>query len=234
MVETKAPSGYILPTGQWSVTIKNSSPTPIVFKSIDGAPDVKTVTIGTSFEYQIENELSHNFKFRKVDPDGLALAGASFQLYRCDDTSSGHTHDDLADIEGNGSSCWKPISETPVVSGENGFVEFTDIEEGEYRLAEVAAPEGYELPKGQWAIQVNYTDKENPIKITAKGNSLPPAFKKVETSDGSYEYQVINRKKQDLPIMGGTGNSNYLRYGSIMLILAWLLRKRKKEECYGS
>lgn len=234
LVETKAPSGYILPTGQWSVTIKNSSPTPIVFKSIDGAPDVKTVTIGTSFEYQIENELSHNFKFRKVDPDGLALAGASFQLYRCDDTSSGHTHDDLADIEGNGSSCWKPISETPVVSGENGFVEFTDIEEGEYRLAEVAAPEGYELPKGQWAIQVNYTDKENPIKITAKGNSLPPAFKKVETSDGSYEYQVINRKKQDLPIMGSTGNSNYLRYGSIMLILAWLLRKRKKEECYGS
>lgn len=234
LVETKAPSGYILPTGQWSVTIKNSSSTPIVFKSIDGAPDVKTVTIGTSFEYQIENELSHNFKFRKVDPDGLALAGASFQLYRCDDTSSGHTHDDLADIEGNGSSCWKPISETPVVSDENGFVEFKDIEEGEYRLAEVEAPKGYELPKGQWAIQVDYTDKENPITITAKGNSLPPAFKKVETSDGSYEYQVINRKKQDLPIMGSTGNSNYLRYGGIMLILAWLLRKRKKEECYGS
>lgn len=169
-----------------------------------------------------------------MDPDGLALAGASFQLYRCDDTSSGHTHDDLADIEGNGSSCWNPISDTPIVSDENGFVEFTNLDDGEYRLAEVAAPEGYELPKGQWAIQVNYTDKENPIKITAKGNSLPPAFKKVETSDGSYEYQVINRKKQDLPIMGGTGNSNYLRYGSIMLILAWLLRKRKKEECYGS
>ena len=234
LVETAAPNGYVLPEGQWKVTINNEAAKPVVIDSLEGAPAVKTVTIGTSFEYQIENELSHNFKFRKVDPDGLALAGASFQLYRCDDTSSGHTHDDLADIEGNGSSCWNPISDTPIVSDENGFVEFTNLDDGEYRLAEVAAPEGYELPKGQWAIQVNYTDKENPIKITAKGNSLPPAFKKVETSNGSYEYQVINRKKQDLPIMGGTGNSNYLRYGSIMLILAWLLRKRKKEECYGS
>lgn len=71
----------------------------------------------------IENVKPGSLSVRKVDASTKEpLAGAQFQLYSIDDA---------------------PIGQ-PKTSGLDGYVRWTDLEEGFYQVEEVAAPEGYE------------------------------------------------------------------------------------------
>lgn len=207
--ELTTADGYSLDTGLYPFTVE---------------PDAKgEIQIGNiSQEHPVmnypEGPLSP-FVFRKVNEEGTPLANAVFRLYRCDQK---HTHDELvnADI----SDCWKEVDGlSPVTSTAEGIVDFGKLPDGDYQLIETEAPQGYALPKGQWYIHV-----ENGIEIQAKGSPMPPAFARVDTA--VYEFQLVNRRIRELPILGGQGVYLYMGGGSLLLIAAWQLMKRRKGE----
>ena len=166
------------------------------------------------------------FSFRKVDAHGRGLPGAVFRLYLCMEE---HEHIQIA---GEG-SCFKEIEGlSPVTGGEDGMVYFGELPQGSYQLEEVQAPEGYECPKGQWYIRID-PEAESPITIQAreKDGEVPPAFMTVEQNGQSgWEYRLLNYKKQELPMAGGTGTIPYVGGGGVLLSMAGLLWKKRRKE----
>ncbi len=204
----------------------------------DGTGGDETGSDGTEGEETAQGKIILNypegeripFGFRKVDDHGRGLPGAVFRLYMCTNREPGHEHSQLAGED----SCFKEIEGlSPVTGGEDGMVYFGELPQGSYQLEEVQAPEGYECPKGQWYIRVDPED-ENPITIQAreKDGEVPPAFMKVEQNGQSgWEFRLLNYKKQELPMAGGTGTIPYVGGGGALLSMAGLLwKKRRKEE----
>lgn len=163
------------------------------------------------------------FAFRKINKDGIPLAGAAFHLYQCDKE---HTHADR--VMDTIMDCWKEVDGlSPRTSDKDGIVNFNDLPDGDYQLKETKAPHGYALPEGEWFIHVD-AKAEQPIMIIGKGEVLPPAFQKVDAE--MYQYQLINNRETNLPVMGGTGMYLYIGGGSFLLMVAGMLSKKRKKE----
>ena len=242
--ELATAEGYALDEKKYYFTVKpDSSGLLAVTEEPEAAGGDETETGGTGIEGLEEGGTAQEkiilnypegdkipFGFRKVDDHGRGLPGAVFRLYMCTNREPGHEHSQLA---GEG-SCFKEIEGlSPVTGGEDGMVYFGELPQGSYQLEEVQAPEGYECPKGQWYIRVDPED-ENPITIQAreKDGEVPPAFMKVEQNGQSgWEFRLLNYKKQELPMAGGTGTIPYVGGGGALLSMAGLLwKKRRKEE----
>ena len=242
--ELATAEGYALDEKKYYFTVKpDSSGLLAVTEEPEAAGGDETETGGTGSEGSEEGGTAQEkiilnypegeripFGFRKVDDHGRGLPGAVFRLYMCTNREPGHEHSQLAGED----SCFKEIEGlSPVTGGEDGMVYFGELPQGSYQLEEVQAPEGYECPKGQWYIRVDPED-ENPITIQAreKDGEVPPAFMKVEQSGQSgWEFRLLNYKKQELPMAGGTGTIPYVGGGGALLSMAGLLwKKRRKEE----
>lgn len=118
----------------------------------------------------------------------------------------------------------KSESSIEFVTNENGYVDFGELPRGEYRLIEWETNEGYQLPKGQWAVTIG-----DEITILSKGDSLQPAFM-VETNSGENSYKLPNRKELDLPLMGAENIPPYTLMGLGVILgaaLMWLVSWRK-------
>lgn len=216
MKELATAEGYQLSEDIWSFTVEA------------GSKGLITVE-GISEDHAVINypEGGAGFAFRKIDERNKPLAGAVFTLYWCKNTEEGHIHSELAGTDG---SCWveigKGLSKT---SGADGIVDFGNLPNGDYQLKETQAPDGYELPEGQWRIHVD-SEAVNQIKIEACGENTPPAFRKAEDT-ATYQYQLPNYKRRELPLSGGLGLFPYMGGGSVLLSAAsLLLKKRRKEE----
>ena len=242
--ELATAEGYALDEKKYYFTVKpDSSGLLAVTEEPEAAGGDETETGGTGSEGSEEGGTAQEkiilnypegeripFGFRKVDDHGRGLPGAVFRLYMCTNREPGHEHSQLAGED----SCFKEIEGlSPVTGGEDGMVYFGELPQGSYQLEEVQAPEGYECPKGQWYIRVDPED-ENPITIQAreKDGEVPPAFMKVEQNGQSgWEFRLLNYKKQELPMAGGTGTIPYVGGGGALLSMAGLLwKKRRKEE----
>ncbi|MEG0991031.1 MAG: SpaA isopeptide-forming pilin-related protein [Gordonibacter sp.] len=129
------------------------------------------------------------FGFTKVNAQGLPLAGAAFRLYECRTAeNSGHVHDQLADLYGNDpGNCWHELVER--LSDANGRTILGILPDGEYRLAEVSAPYGSEVPYGQWKLIVDSkaVDKGSRIKLEyiAAGGEIDPGTVVVVDASGT-------------------------------------------------
>ena len=242
--ELATAEGYALDEKKYYFTVEpDSSGLLAVTEESEAAGGDETETGGTGIEGleeggTVQEKIILNypegdkipFGFRKVDDHGRGLPGAVFRLYMCTNREPGHEHSQLA---GEG-SCFKEIEGlSPVTGGEDGMVYFGELPQGSYLLEEVQAPEGYECPKGQWYIRID-PEIENPITIQAreKDGEVPPAFMKVEQNGQSgWEFRLLNYKKQELPMAGGTGTIPYVGGGGALLSMAGLLwKKRRKEE----
>ncbi len=242
--ELATAEGYALDEKKYYFTVEpDSSGLLAVTEESEAAGGDETETGGTGIEGleeggTVQEKIILNypegdkipFGFRKVDDHGRGLPGAVFRLYMCTNREPGHEHSQLA---GEG-SCFKEIEGlSPVTGGEDGMVYFGELPQGSYQLEEVQAPEGYECPKGQWYIRID-PEIENPITIQAreKDGEVPPAFMKVEQNGQSgWEFRLLNYKKQELPMAGGTGTIPYVGGGGALLSMAGLLwKKRRKEE----
>lgn len=99
--------------------------------------------------------------FIKVDGSGFditniqeddVLSGAQFQLYGYVG-SQWETHgQQLLDVSSVDSNVWKNVG--VATSQSDGSITFVDLLPGNYRLVETKAPDGYQLPKGQWNLLV--------------------------------------------------------------------------------
>ena len=218
LLETQAPPGYVTPTG-------------------DDAKFAFVVTEGSTAKVPVsaENEPAPDdldFWFIKTDKNDKPLAGVQFELYACKMAGTeGHTHSELATNEAD--CCWD-VS-TPyrsAASDSAGKVLFAGLETSEYMLAETKTLPGYQLPTGQWLIQVDAA--AGTISITAKGKDLPPAFKVTTGEDGDKTYSLPNYTKIKLPASGGLSEmlvttAGILLLGTAALMSVFAIRKRHKK-----
>ena len=147
------------------------------------------------------------------------LPGAEFRLYRYIgeswETDKGTTINPSSEY-----AIWKQMGDA-VLSDENGVVTFTELQAGNYRLVETSAPDGYQLPDGQWNITLTISKEDSGYvgDIGApEAVERPPAFSEV---DGIY--YLINYKPINPPITGGDGGEDFRIGGSLLMFTGLVL-----------
>ncbi len=173
-------------------------------------------------------EVGVPFSFTKTDAAGAALAGASFTLFSCSNAAHTQASDHSERVTNGAGCCWKAgdaVQEAE--SGADGKVSFTGLGQGQYMLVETAAPEGYELPHGQWMVDVDVASSTFSITARGEDGNLPPAFKK-DAATGAYS--VANYRKWTMPLAGGTGTIAFTAAGSALVAAAcaWILLAGRK------
>ena len=200
--ETKSPKGYLLSeenTGIWSVEEHDAE---IQYTAKDSRrPGSITVT--------------------KQNTDGQPLFGATFLLeYKDGDTWKPVYHSDSLAKGGTSAA----VSDGKLTTDESGTITFENLwadEEVQYRLTEVAAPEGYELlkePVFEGTLPISYPDGK--VSVTPD-----------EVIDGTaYFYDlpitVQNGHIYTLPMTGGSGFP-FVPLGVAMLLIGFTLHVAK-------
>ena len=181
--------GFVLPGGTWILTV-NTDPDEgekeIQIEKKD-KNDSTTPEFKENGELVVENEPKIPFSFIKVDEKtGNALAGAEFTLYQVDE---------------NDADKWSIVGE-PVVSSEEGIVDFGRLKQGEYFLKETKSPKGYLKPTGYWKVTIAVTKEDNK-KVTFEAKGDVPAI----SGDYKEGFKVSNRETSRLPKLGGKGTT---------------------------
>lgn len=217
---TKGEGYTVEVTGTPAGTIAERSYTGTI---TDGA----TVTVGYTNTWEVPEA---DFSFTKVDgssgslnEDGTLnpenytkLPGAEFTLWRYTGNDWDTASQQLLDT--SNTTGWEKV--TDVTSGENGLTVVPKLTTGNYRLVETKAPDGYQLPKGQWNLEVTVTAADNAeFKIAAVVASDTPAF----AADADGNYYLMNYKPVDPPITGGDGRNMFLFGGSLLAGIGLLL-----------
>ena len=169
-----------------------------------------------------------DYSFTKVDGEGfdqsnledaILLPGAQFTLYHYSgddwDTDSGVLLDTTQHITN-----WETVM--TVTSDKDGVVLMEDLQAGRYRLVETKAPDGYQLPKGQWNFLVS-RDKETgtwAFDIGAVQNAAQetPAMAWV---DGNF--YLMNYTPIDPPVTGGDGGEDFRIGGGLLMFTGLVL-----------
>lgn len=166
-----------------------------------------------------------DFSFVKVDgstfhsdriTEVTTLSGAQFILYQYQGTAWETDQTALLNPQ-EANANWGQVGST-VTSDEDGVVTFTDLREGNYRLIETVAPDGYQLPKGQWNLTVAITGEENneigTFTMEAIGDSTmdAPAMAQVDQV-----YYLMNYKPINPPITGGDGGETFRIGGGLLM-----------------
>ncbi len=227
--ETKAPANYLPNDKVYMAKVKAGKVTVTL---ADGTTPVSKVV-----NYYALREL--DFSFIKSDPEGNALGGAKFGLYKLTCTDESHDHTALLRLHTDGTltadsaACWTLVS-LQTSASKSGLVTFADLKGNDtYRLVEYAAPSGYTTPAGQWQLVYDTTVTPPVWSITAVGTVAgTPAFEQIEGAQAPY--RLMNYKLPDLPTSGDTGIRPYLLLGTgviaagvALLFLPAALRRRK-------
>ena len=182
-------------------------------------------------------------KFTKVGADDLdtPLAGAKFALYKWTGTPTEYaTHEgDILDTEalngGIASGKWMRAT----TDGADGTItdDFTTLADGEvdlgmlpdgiYTLIETQAPQGYELPVGQWILTIDGSKPDTSagnykIEYSAKGTILPPATA-IEPGDNPGDaptYKIVNVRPFSIGMSGANGTIGITIIGLLLMLLA--------------
>ena len=213
LVETFAPEGFQLPDGHWYIEIA-ADQTITITRSLDEDEnqheDVAFILRDGEWFVGNLNIKVTPFNFFKMDElmysefeNAAFLEGAAFEIYSYEDEDWVLVHTETSD--------------------EDGFVEFILVNDATYRLVEVSAPDGYQIPRGHWIIEI---DEDGEITITAEG-TLVPAFR--ANNDLCY---LGNIREFELPILGGLGvNQTLLTIGLMIMLCAvslYLFIKRRR------
>ena len=201
--------GFILPEGTWTVTVDAHKDEVKVEKT---EKDDSTVP---QFEkkdgiFQVENEPTVPFSFIKVDEKtGNELAGAEFTLYQGDE---------------NDADKWSIVG-GPVVSSEEGIVDFSRLKQGEYFLKETKAPKGYKKQTRYWKVTIAVTDDASK-KVTFEARGDVPAI----SGNHIEGFKVSNRETSLLPKMGGNGTKIFVFSGFMIICCSLVLYFRFKRK----
>jgi len=121
-----------------------------------------------------------SFTFNKVDDEtNAALPKAEFILYKWNDENSSPGANAIVVA---GSTEWNKVGETQISGDVDGLISFSGLTAGIYQLVEEKAPQGYELPAGQWRFTVTLSSVSGEYvlgsisSITEAGGEAPPNF----------------------------------------------------------
>lgn len=157
----------------------------------------------------------------KTDMDSRTITtGAEFALYKAEEFDDGNN---------------KPKDGAVVVTtgttGTNGILFLGELDQGEYRLLETKAPDGYN--RQETAIRITVTGSgvdamqgnRNSV-VVAKGDE---AWVEGQAED-TYQIQVWNNPGVVLPATGGPGTARYTITGMLLILAAATLLLRKRRE----
>lgn len=128
--------------------------------------------------------------FKKVDQDGNALSGASFQLQ--------YKNGDNWNAYGDNQS-----------SGKDGVFEYTKLKPGSYRLIEITAPAGYKKAEDPVAV----FDVDENGRIIRKENIIKPVGGTAEDASNKEEehgikpIEIVNKKEQKISFVKVDANN---------------------------
>lgn len=250
---------------------------PVNIKGYVCTNEYKTITLVTSWQPEStlgEGQKNHitfyyrkaeKLSFVKVDGTGFnvtdiqeddVLSGAQFKLYSYVG-SQWKTHaQQLLDVSSVDNTIWKNVG--TAISQSDGSTTFVDLLPGNYRLVETKAPDGYQLPKGQWNLIVEtkpeatepdeaelQQENSEGVKIDLGEFTLTitaiedaPAFM---VDDHGVLY-LVNYHPIQPPITGGRGIAERMLLGGAMMLggggltLIWFLQNgtpRRKSKMRG-
>ena len=122
-------------------------------------------------------------RFKKVDQDDKALAGASFQLQ--------------IETMKDGSKAWENVGDE-ITTRDDGIVEYKKLKPGKYQLIETKAPDGYKIAEGP----VETFEVNDNGKIIRK-ETLPDPVGSGQTEQaieetGTIPIPIVNRKEENI------------------------------------
>lgn len=250
---------------------------PVNIKGYVCTNEYKTITLVTSWQPEStlgEGQKNHitfyyrkaeKLSFVKVDGTGFnvtdiqeddVLSGAQFKLYSYVG-SQWETHaQQLLDVSSVDNTIWENVG--AATSQSDGSTTFVDLLPGNYRLVETKAPDGYQLPKGQWNLIVEtkpeatepdeaelQQENSEGVKIDLGEFTLTitaiedaPAFM---VDDHGVLY-LVNYHPIQPPITGGRGIAERMMLGGAMMLgggslaLLWFLQNgtpRRKSKMRG-
>ncbi len=152
LTETSVPAGYEGVSGSWTVVVDGQTKTVTVTAN-DGAP---AFTGSQAAGWKLANvPVPVPFSFTKTDSvTNGALAGATFNL------------------KGTSGIAEAKALDKTVTSTAAGLVDFGNLYEGTYTLAETGVPDGYEGVSGSWTVSVD----ADPVSVTVAAVDGAPAF----------------------------------------------------------
>ena len=190
--EVEAPKGHSLPEGEARYTLIHIGENTSVIED----------TEDTFINYPTA------FTFYKFDEYNNLLDGAKFKLQKLNDNKSYITLN-VTKVEGE-NSLYKVdnTSTNDIIETTNGKATVYYLEEGQYRVVEVQAPDGKELPKKTLNVATFFVDKDGNVFGENIITNKAPTEKKV----------VKPEAKASLLINIQTGQ-NVVKYGLIIAIL---------------
>lgn len=149
---------------------------------------------------------------KKVNTSNQKLAGAEFKLQKAQGTGSARTYVDVYATDGTVTNANIIYSEDDVAANDTYNFVIKGLDEGEYRLVETKAPEGY-VPNGNY---IEFTlDSEGQIvdgvsslgsfDLAVKKGSSDLSASSADANTGLASLNVINRTQNELPGTGGAG-----------------------------
>ena len=162
----------------------------------------------------------------KVNPEGTALPGAAFELFKKVKDSSGNT-------------TWESKGVMNATKNSDGTYTITDaahvtkfewngIDDGDYKLVEVVTPAGYNtMEELLFTVTAEHSENaDNPILIRLSGDSFTG-----DVATGTFTSDIINNRGTTLPGTGGIGTTIfYVVGGGLMVAAAILLITKKRME----
>lgn len=158
----------------------------------------------------------------KVDStnSNITLANAEFYVTKTTGTGTDEKTVYYSYDNQNGTT-WVDTQDgaTKLTSGEDGTFIIHGLEDGQYELVEVKAPDGYQLPTSNFTFSVN----NGVVNYVSSG-----------TASGNTNVTVTNTTGTELPETGGAG-TNFLTIGGLLLMAAavgggCVLRRRRGRE----
>ena len=207
--------------------------------------DAGVISLDSNYVTHLRTIRGVDTQFTKVGADDLdvPLAGAKFALYKWTDTElayAGHEEDilDVTQLNGVDDSDATINWLRATTDGADGTTSdvFTTLADGKvdlgmlpdgiYTLIEIKAPDGYELPVGQWLLTINNGkgntgDGDYKIEYTAKGEMLPPAVRiDTDAETGDLTYQVVNVRPFSIGMSGMNGTKGITILGLAIMLIA--------------
>lgn len=229
--EFEAPAGYRLDQSivyKLEVTGKRNGRPQYTLKKLAPTEEIEIPTL------VIFNEkLTLNFPVTKIAKSGdgesgeILLSGAQFRFYKYTDFTFTKL---VEDSNFNNTVVYE--------SQQDGSIAIPTLEEGYYRLQEIAAPNGYTLPTETFDFHLYFGVGEQHFVVEPIGNENKAIFElTAPTTNGGneskeYSLKVINTTGQKLPDTGGEGTNLYTSGGILLIAASCLLYTFSKKQPY--
>ena len=241
---------------------------PLITPAMGNQPfvpiNISTDNEEADYVWHVGNERKLRFSFHKTDQrlyaqialgeeadwneiNTFLLPGAQFTLYRWNDTNTAPSYsNELVRSDNSGSEeSWTYVaSDESSGSAENPIVFNLDRSYKYFQLVETKPPTGFEMPRGQWRLileyDVDFSDSANQnlgwqelednwwLRIVAIGDPSLPTFIRQPADNyvnnvpilGSGEWYLGNNPHSDLPLLGMKGKTLFMLSGVAFISLA--------------